>query len=115
MKRTCALPALVVLLAAGPAAAATPRAEVARRFAPVFLQEVRDGRDLYSAFDFDGNWAGEDNSENLACALDADRCVSSPCAGGACPLVGTVYFTVIESQTHWFIHYLPYHPVDAKL
>jgi len=94
---------------------AMTREEIAKRYAPIFHQEVRDKtRDLYAAYDFDGNWAGDDNEENLACVADAKKCATSSCAGGKCTLVGTVYFTVIETTTHWFVQYMPYHPRDTK-
>jgi hypothetical protein len=107
--------AAAVLLASG-TAHALDREAIARAYAPVFHQQVRDTtRDLFAAYDFDGNWAGDDNQENTACVADPSKCAGSPCAGGACKLVGTVYYTVIETATHWFVQYLPYHPVDTKV
>ncbi len=122
MKRTAlVLVALVWTVATQARAEAMPspggalRDNVARRFAPVFFQEVRDDRDLYAAFDFDGNWAGQDNAQNLVCITSPEQCAtSSPCQSGSCALVATVYYTVIETSTHWFVQYMPYHPVDAK-
>ncbi len=104
------------LVVAAPASAIT-RDEIAKRYAPVFHQEVRDkARDLYAAYDFDGNWAGDDNEENLTCIAEPNKCApASPCAAGKCGLVGTVYFTVIETGTHWFVQYMPYHPRDTKV
>jgi hypothetical protein len=74
------------------------RAEVAARWAPTIHQETRDHRDLIAAFDFDGDWDLGNNRKNL------DRR----------PLAAVVYYTVAETETHHFITYLPYHPVDAK-
>lgn len=87
-------------------ASAGQREDVAKRWAPVFHQEVKDGKDLLTAFDFDGNWAGDDNDENLAACLDGTR---------PCDLSAKVYFTVIETSSHWFVQYLPYHATDAKM
>src|SRR4051812_1468420 len=102
------------LALASPAGALT-RTEAAKRFAPVIYQEVHDARDLHVAFDFDGNWAGEDNGANGTCAADQTQCQpGSPCEDGKCPLVGTVYFTVIETDTHFFVQYMPYHALDSK-
>jgi hypothetical protein len=107
--------ALASLLPASPASALT-RDEVAKKYAPVFFQEVRDKRDLQTAYDFDGNWAGDDNGENVSCVDDPGSCAAtSPCKGGGCKLVGTVYYTVIETWSHWFVQYLPYHPLDVKV
>jgi MYXO-CTERM domain-containing protein len=106
---------VVPLLGLGTPASALTREEIAKKHAPVFHQEVRDEvRDLYAAYDFDGNWAGDDNKQNVECVKDASKCAGLACASGACKLVGTVYFTVIETATHWFVQYLPYHPLDTK-
>jgi MYXO-CTERM domain-containing protein len=116
MKRRFMLGTFVAALVAAAPASAITRDEVAKKHAPIFYQEVRDKtRDLYTAYDFDGNWAGDDNEENVACVADAKKCApSSPCAGGKCGVIGTVYFTVIETSTHWFVQYMPYHPRDTK-
>ena len=94
-----------MVLAFGPvrraSAAALPpptRAEVAAHFAPTLFQETRDQRDLLAAFDFDGDW----DLSNNAAHVDGR------------PLPAVVYYAVVETATHWFITYLPYHPVDAK-
>ncbi len=86
---------------AGAAEAASPpalRYAVAARWAPTIYQEVRDARDLISAFDFDGDWDLSNNAEHV----------------GAAPARAVVYFTVAETATHYIITYLPYHAVDAK-
>ena len=115
MRRPSVLVAASLLLATTNASALT-REEIAKRHAPVFFQEVRDKvRDLYAAYDFDGNWAGDDNKQNVECVKDASKCSGLACANGSCKLVGTVYFTVIETSTHWFVQYLPYHPLDTKV
>ena len=93
---------------------------MARHFAPVLYQETDDPyKDLFTAFDFDGNWNGDDNSENMQCYGNPGLCdgvdnPNSTCANQACPLVATIYYTVIETDTHWFIQYMPYHPLDWK-
>ncbi len=96
MKRGLAV--VASLLVAGSARAGT-REDVAKRWAPVFHQEVRDEKDLYTAFEADGNWAADDNEETFA----------------SIPHTATVYFTVIETATHWFVQYMPYHASDTKL
>lgn len=96
MKR--ALVVVAALLASGTARAGA-REDVARRWAPVFHQEVKGDKDLYTAFDADGNWAADDNEETFAASKHT----------------ATVYFTVIETATHWFVQYMPYHATDAKL
>lgn len=72
---------------------------VARRFAPTIYQETLDPvRDFIAAYDFDGDW---DGSNNAAHVVDH-------------PLRAVVYYTVVETPTHWFVQYMPYHPVDYK-
>lgn len=83
----------------GGSARAGTREDVAKRWAPVFHQQVRDEKDLATAFDADGNWAADDNEETFANG----------------PHTATVYFTVIETATHWFVQYMPYHASDTKL
>jgi|SRR5579871_5932044 len=105
----------LALLALPPAAMATPRADLALHWAPIFYQETHDPvKDLYSAYDFDGDWDGDNNAENMACYAKGG-CPSAKCDGQGCPLVATVYYAVFETATHWFIQYMPYHPLDWKL
>jgi hypothetical protein len=104
----------------GTAAAASPRDDAVRHWAPVIYQETNDPvKDLYAAFDFDGNWNGDDNAENMLCYSDPSKCNTpdnphSACAGQRCPLIATVYYSVVETASHWFIQYMPYHPLDWK-
>lgn len=91
-----ALALLAPLAHAGPGA--DQRRRVAERWAPTIYQETRDKRDLLAAFDFDGDW---DLSNNAAHVNSA-------------PLAAVVYVSVLETATHWFLNYLPYHPVDSK-
>ncbi|MCC6157374.1 MAG: hypothetical protein IT350_04925 [Deltaproteobacteria bacterium] len=71
---------------------------IARRYAPVFYQDVgRSPRaDFLAAIDFDDNLDARDNRENL----------------DAWPLVGTVYYSVVETSTHVFVVYAVFHPVN---
>jgi hypothetical protein len=111
---------LPFIFVAGSALAAT-RDQVAQHYAPVIYQETNDPiKDLYTAFDFDGNWNGDDQQENMECWSDSTKCntsdnPNSACAGQKCPLIATVYYTVIETDTHWFVQYMPYHPLDWKV
>ncbi|MBX3188828.1 MAG: hypothetical protein KF819_17550 [Labilithrix sp.] len=115
MKRAACAIGASILLSSG-SALAVDRDTIAKTYAPVFYQQVRDTtRDLFAAYDFDGNWAGDDNEENTTCVAEPSKCAGSPCAGGACKLIGTVYYTVIETTTHWFVQYMPYHAVDTKV
>jgi hypothetical protein len=79
--------------------AAARRRAVAERFAPTLFQEVRDPRrDAITAFDFDGDWDGRNNAAHVV--------AFTPRA--------VVYYTVVETATHWFVQYMPYHAVDYK-
>ena len=75
---------------------------IAARFAPVIYQGLGDQprADYITNFDFDGDWKGDNNWRNA----DNRRY----------PLRGFVYFSVIETTTHFFIHYATFHPRDYK-
>ncbi len=75
---------------------------IAAEFAPVFYQGLGDEprSDLIASFDFDGDWKGDNNWENL------DNRVY--------PLRAYVYYSVAESATHYFVHYAVFHPRDYK-
>lgn len=76
--------------------------EIAARFAPVFHQGVvGSGRfDYITNFDFDGDWAGDNNWRNAA--------------DTRFPLKAYVYYAVSETPTHYLIHYAAFHPRDYK-
>jgi hypothetical protein len=78
---------------------ANRRQAIAERFAPTIYQETLDPyRDFIAAFDFDGDWDGSNNAEHVA----------------RYPLAAVIYYTVVETATHWFVQYVVYHPVDYK-
>ena len=76
--------------------------EVAQHYAPVIDQAVNvllseGGRgDFITAVNYDGDWACLNNWENL---LSGD-------------LGAVVYYSVQETDTHWFVGYYFYHPRD---
>ena len=76
--------------------------QIAARFAPVFRQALGPSPryDYIAAFDFDGDWQGDNNWENAA---DTRH-----------PLGAIVYFNVSETLTHYYIHYAAFHPRDYK-
>jgi Zn-dependent protease with chaperone function len=76
--------------------------EVAALFAPLFYQALGEEPryDYIAAFDFDGDWRGDNNWENAA--------------KKEFPLKAWVYYTVRETSTHYFIHYAVFHPRDYK-
>ena len=76
--------------------------EIAARFAPIFYQALGDKprSDYITNFDFDGDWRGDNNWEHT----DDKKF----------PLRGFVYYSVSETQTHYFIHYAVFHPRDYK-
>jgi len=77
-------------------------ADIASHFAPIFYQALGDKprSDYITNFDFDGDWKGNNNWENLANA--------------EFPLKAYIYFSVAETATHFFIHYAVFHPRDYK-
>lgn len=76
--------------------------EVGSTFAPIFYQALGDKprSDYITNFDFDGDWRGNNNWENV----DETKF----------PLKGYVYYSVTETATHFFIHYALFHPRDYK-
>jgi len=70
---------------------------LAERHAPVIFQESRSTvLDFITKFDYDGDWKGDNNWRN-AYLYD---------------LTGHVYYSVIESTSHYFITYAFYHARD---
>jgi len=76
--------------------------EIAARFAPVFYQALGENprSDYITNFDFDGDWRGDNNWEHTD-----DK---------SFPLRAYIYYSVSETQTHFFIHYAVFHPRDYK-
>jgi hypothetical protein len=67
--------------------------------APVHYQDTHDEKpraDFLAAFDYDGDWIGWNNWNDL----DEHA------------LPGTVYYSVAETCTHWFVVYAFFHPQD---
>lgn len=91
----------ISLFLAVPAVAAPSDAELAARWAPIHYQDTDSSdydADYLSAADFDGEWNMLNNWEGQ------DDAVSR--------LTGTVYYSVVETSTHWLIVYSFYHPRD---
>jgi hypothetical protein len=88
------------------AKAAGTRAERDRQIAAQFAPQLHQGlgenprADFITNFDFDGDWRGDNNWNNLN-----DR---------RFPLRAYVYYSVIETTTHYFVHYAFFHPRDYK-
>jgi hypothetical protein len=76
--------------------------EVAARFAPIFYQALGDRprSDYITNFDFDGDWRGDNNWEHVD--------------DTSFPLKAFIYYSLAETQTHFFIHYAVFHPRDYK-
>jgi len=81
-----------------PAAPGPPAShqELAHHYAPVIHQGAATDQDYITAADFDGDWIGNNNWENQP-------------AGN---LSAQVYYSVIETETHWFLFYSLFHPRD---
>jgi len=76
-------------------------AQLALRWAPVHYQDTDSSdydADYLSTVDFDGDWNAQNNWESQ------DDSISR--------LIGSVYYSVVETSTHWFIVYSYYHPRD---
>ncbi|HSE49702.1 MAG TPA: hypothetical protein VLA96_10885 [Terriglobales bacterium] len=76
---------------------------VAERFAPVLHHRMAGNADQHrfdwpTSFDFDKDWVGNNNWEHAADPQFKLWCY--------------VYYSVIESEDHYFIHYALFHPRD---
>jgi hypothetical protein len=76
--------------------------EIAVRFAPVFYQALGGNKrsDYITSFNFDGDWRGDNN---WAHANDRHF-----------PMKAYVYYSAVETVTHYFIHYAVFHARDYK-
>src|SRR5437899_912722 len=76
--------------------------EIAARYAPVFHQALggHPRGDYITNFDFDGDWDGTDNWTDAE-----DRRFH---------LKAYIYYSVVETATHYFIHYADFHARDYK-
>ena len=70
--------------------------ELAYHYAPVIHQGVASDQDFITAVDFDGDWVGNNNWENQPTG----------------DLSAYVYYSVVETETHWFLFYALFHPRD---
>ena len=71
---------------------------LAAHYAPFIAQETwfNPKADYLSRFDYDGNWKGDDNWENLSKGSSQ----------------AFVYYAAMETETHWFLLYNFFHPRD---
>jgi hypothetical protein len=95
-----------ILLTPAPANAAVTPAQLAQRWAPIHYQDVDvtgdhalGGKsDYLTKYDFDGDLSGRNNWDNAA-ATNAN-------------FSAYVYYSVVETSTHWYIVYMFFHPRD---
>jgi len=81
--------------------AALTRAQLALHWAPVWYQDSDSSdykADYIVAYDFDGDTRSDNNWDNLHKAGSDLRAV--------------VYYSVVETATHWFLLYADFHPRD---
>lgn len=108
MTRTRMAAAAICLAVAGllpstPAYAQPTDADLAYRWAPVHYQDSASSHytaDYLTTVDYDGDWNTLNNWQNL------DVSVSR--------LIGSAYYSVTETSTHWFLTYAFFHPRDWK-
>ncbi len=101
MIRRTSLLLMGVLLAllTGVHPAPVSREALAYRYAPVIYQFAASDQDYITAFDFDGDWVGNNNWEHQPTG----------------DLSAVVYYAVAETETHWFLFYALFHPRDYIL
>jgi len=90
---------------------------VAQTFAPVIIQNsnapfTAEGkengdafRDFITRVDYDDDWFGYNNEENLE---GADQ-------NASVDLRGYLYYAVQETLSYYYIHYVYFHPVESTL
>ncbi|WP_432993346.1 hypothetical protein [Dactylosporangium sp. CA-233914] len=101
---TAAAGTLAALTVAAPAHAAVTPAALAQRWAPIHYQDVDQtgahaigGRaDYITKVDFDGDLVGRNNWEHAP----------------SYQLKAYVYYSVVETSTHWYLTYMFFHPRD---
>jgi hypothetical protein len=69
---------------------------LARHYAPTIHQGTASDQDFVTAADFDGDWIGSNNWQNQPSG----------------DLAAYVYYSVIETETHWYLFYSLFHPRD---
>jgi len=77
------------------------RAQLAAHWAPVWYQDTDSSdykADYITAYDFDGDNRSDNNWDNLKKASS--------------DLSAVIYYSVVESKTHWFILYADFHARD---
>jgi hypothetical protein len=82
-----------------PTDAAQPPAShegLVRHYAPVIQHGVATDQDFITGVEFDGDWVSNNNWENQP----------------AGDLSAHVYYSVAETETHWFLFYALFHPRD---
>ncbi|MFQ5976700.1 MAG: hypothetical protein ACE5OZ_01060 [Candidatus Heimdallarchaeota archaeon] len=75
--------------------------EIVQYWAPVWYQDTDSTNprfDLITNFNYDGDWTGNNNWDNL------DR--------PSLPLNAFIYYSFVETESHWFIGYYDFHPGD---
>jgi len=82
-------------LTPSPTGAVSPL-DLARYYSPIIRQGVASDQDFITAVDFDGDWIGNNNWENQPTG----------------DLSAYVYYSVTETETHWFLFYALFHPHD---
>lgn len=70
--------------------------EMAQHYAPMIYQGAASDQDFITAVNMDGDWIGDNNWENQP---NSD-------------LSAYVYYSVIETESHWFLFYSLYHARD---
>ena len=95
------VPLAIVATLAGPAQAAASDLDLAQHWAPIHYQDTDSSdydADYLSSVDFDADWDARNNWEHQDDNLSR--------------LTGAVYFSVVETSTHWFVVYAFFHPRD---
>ncbi|MEM3087458.1 MAG: hypothetical protein QXT68_10055, partial [Halobacteria archaeon] len=82
-----------------------PYFDLAARWAPVFGQDTASKytEDYITRFDFDHDWVGNNNWDNTY-LYEQNAALYA--------LKAWIYYSVVETDSHWYIHYYAFHPRD---
>lgn len=88
---------IAILLSSRQRPAPAAGEDLVHHYAPVIYQAAASAQDYITAIDFDGDWTGNNNWENQPTG----------------DLSAHVYYSIVETDTHWFIFYSLFHPRDT--
>lgn len=95
-----------------PETTSNPTLTIAQKYAPIFLTEAKR-YNIPLQVDFDNDWEASNNSQNYNELLETNlNFIQEPYAGEAI-LEPTIYYELLETETHYYLTYFLFFPHDA--